>query len=64
MLVHSNYSYQDTNKLGDSVTAFAKDGGGVVTMVCENHTYKGSEKWTLRGDGKRKGHAVFAQAKQ
>ena len=63
VLVHSNYSYRDTNKLGDNVTAFAKDGGGVVTMVCENHTYKGSEKWTLGGQWKKEGHAVFAPSK-
>jgi subtilisin family serine protease/alpha-tubulin suppressor-like RCC1 family protein/uncharacterized membrane protein len=63
VLVHSNYSYRDTNKLGDNVTAFAKDGGGVVSMVCENLTYKGSEKWTLGGQWKKEGHAVFAPSK-
>ena len=63
VLVHSNYAYRDTNKLGDNITAFAKDGGGVVSMVCENLTYKGSEKWTLGGQWKKEGHAVFAPSK-
>ena len=63
VLVHSNYSYRDTNKLGDNVTAFAKDGGGVVTMVCENHTYKGSENGRSGGDGKRKATPSLLQAK-
>jgi subtilisin family serine protease len=63
VLVHSNYSYRDNSKLGDNITAFAKDGGGVVTMVCENLTYKGSEKWTLGGQWKKEGHPVFSPSK-
>jgi len=63
VLVYSNYSYKDSNKLGDSVTEFAKAGGGVVTMAFENLLFNGSEKWSLGGQWKKEGHAVFNQAK-
>tara|TARA_B100001057_G_scaffold220615_1_gene220994 strand:- start:2917 stop:12516 length:9600 start_codon:yes stop_codon:yes gene_type:complete len=63
VLVHSNYSYKDANKLGDNITAFAKAGGGVVTMAFENLTFKGSEKWSLGGQWQKEGLAVFSPTK-
>ena len=63
VLVHSNYSYRDANQLGDNVTAFAKAGGGVVTMAFENLVYRGSETWSLGGQWKKEGHAVFSPTK-
>ena len=32
-------------------------------MVCENLTYKGSEKWTLGGQWKKEGNPVFSPSK-
>ena len=63
VLVHSNYSYRDANQLGDNVTAFAKAGGGVVTMAFENLVYRGSETWSLGGQWKKEGHAVYSTTK-
>ena len=59
IIVYSNYSYWDNLALGNLVSEYAATGGGVITMPGENLFFADSEDWSLAGEWRNNGLALF-----
>jgi subtilisin family serine protease len=59
IIVFSNFAYWDNQALGDLVASYASTGGGVITMPGENLFFAESNAWSMGGEWRNQGLALF-----
>ena len=59
IIVFSNFAYWDNQALGDLVASYATTGGGVITMPGENLFFAESNAWSMGGEWRNQGLALF-----
>ena len=64
IIVYSNYAYRNRNDLGNAISTYAKNGGGVVTMNGENVYFANSENWSLGGNWRSENYSIFSIQKR
>jgi subtilisin family serine protease len=64
IIVYSNFAYRNRNDLGNAISTYAKNGGGVVTMNGENVYFANSENWSLGGNWRSENYSIFSIQKR
>ena len=64
IIVYSNFAYRNRNDLGNAISTYAKNGGGVVTMNGENVYFANSENWSLGGNWRNENYSIFSIQKK